>query len=332
MLELSDPLWNKLDDAHRDRHIPTSLAKLAASWDREAANSLLWDCLCHQETCYGATYAAIPHLLKIAEPEENRRQRLEIAIFLGFVALCARDRHHQGRGRQVNDAVLQGLPETLEDWDRKLDCFRSLLARLEKAEWRSGYEQSELLPRYRRVLAIEPVNADDLNKILSIKAEFFSALPSIRALCERSLLENVEDKEAVPYLLSGIAAADGLLSIARLLDYGNQGLFKCASCSQGYEFRRFGERIAIYAEDPTRNAVRPAHDKGLSDYEESAPLRADGFMIPITEDCVLDARVVALLALAKRAQGPEPALWLRHFAGTFVCCKCGVQGPMHSRW
>lgn len=51
MLELSDPLWNKLDYAHRDRHIPTLLAELAASWDREAANSLLWDCICHQETC-----------------------------------------------------------------------------------------------------------------------------------------------------------------------------------------------------------------------------------------------------------------------------------------
>jgi hypothetical protein len=39
MLELSDPLWNKRDDAHRDRHIPTLLADLAASWDREAAKS-----------------------------------------------------------------------------------------------------------------------------------------------------------------------------------------------------------------------------------------------------------------------------------------------------
>jgi hypothetical protein len=39
---------------------------------------------------------------------------------------------------------------------------------------------------------------------------------------------------------------------------------------------------------------------------------------------------VALLALAKRAPSPEPALLLRHFAGSFVCCKCGLQGPMHS--
>src|SRR5215475_14125854 len=124
MLELSDPLWNKFDDAHRDRHIPTLIAELAASWDREAANSLLWDYLCHQESCYGATYAAIPHLLKIAEPEENRYQRLKIAAFLGFVALLAREHYGQGRGRQLEDVVLQGLPETVEGWARKLDCFR----------------------------------------------------------------------------------------------------------------------------------------------------------------------------------------------------------------
>jgi hypothetical protein len=155
MLELSDPLWNKLDDANCDRNIPTLLVELAASWDREAANSLLWDCLCHQENCHGATYAAIPHLLKIAEPEENRRQRLGIADFLGFVALCARE----GRSGQCEVAVLQGLPETLEEWDR----FRGLVTTLERSD--------RLRSRY------EAVNADDLKKILSIKAGFFRLCP-----------------------------------------------------------------------------------------------------------------------------------------------------------
>jgi hypothetical protein len=107
MLELYDPLWDKLGE-----HVPRMLSGLVASWDDEAAKSLLCDDLCHQETCYGATYAAIPHLLKIAEPEENRRQRQKIAFFLGFVALCARDRQQQGLGE------LQGLPETLEAWHR----------------------------------------------------------------------------------------------------------------------------------------------------------------------------------------------------------------------
>jgi hypothetical protein len=61
--------------------------------------------------------------------------------------------------------VLQGLPETLEGWDRNLDCFGDLVAMLERSDRpRSEQAQTELLHRYRRVLAIDPVNADDLEK------------------------------------------------------------------------------------------------------------------------------------------------------------------------
>ena len=66
----------------------TLLSALATSWDDKTASTLLWDELWHQNTCCGATYAAVPHLLKIAEPEENRYQRVEIALFLGHVALA----------------------------------------------------------------------------------------------------------------------------------------------------------------------------------------------------------------------------------------------------
>jgi hypothetical protein len=88
--------------------------------------------------------------------------------------------------------------------------------------------------------------------------------------------------------------------------------------------------MAIYARDPTPSAVRPADDKGLSDYKEGAPSRADGFVVPIAENNVLDARTASLLSLAKHAPSPEPALLLRHFVGSFVCGKCGIKGPMHS--
>jgi hypothetical protein len=55
-------------------------------------------------------------------------------------------------------------------------------------------------------------------------------------------------------------------------------------------------------------------------------------MTPIKEDGVLDSRFAALLALAKRALSPEAALLLRHLAGSFVCCKCGVEGPLNPAW
>src|ERR1700681_4906145 len=148
MLRLNDALWKRLDDAHRDRNIPKLLSELAKAWDDEAAKSLFWDCLCHQETCYGATYAVIPHLLKIAAPEKNRHQRLEIAHFLGFVALCARKTPNGSN--EVDDEYLQGLPETPCEWERKLDCYRSL-ASCEEQDL-SYYERTVLLPRYKAVL------------------------------------------------------------------------------------------------------------------------------------------------------------------------------------
>jgi len=69
----------------------------------------------------------------------------------------------------------------------------------------------------------------------------------------------------------------------------------------------------------------------LSDFKDGAPSRTDGFMTPITEDAVLDVRITALLSAAERAARPDLALRVRHFAGTFCCCKCGVQGPMQAR-
>ena len=89
MLDLNDPLWDKLETMYGNEHVPTSLSALAASWNGETASTLLWGELWHQNSCCGATYAAVPHLLKIAEPQENRHQRLEIAYFLSQVALDA---------------------------------------------------------------------------------------------------------------------------------------------------------------------------------------------------------------------------------------------------
>jgi hypothetical protein len=327
MLPLTDPLWKKLDDAHRDRDIPTLLSALAKAWDDEAANSLFWDCLCHQETCYGATYAVIPHLLKIAEPKENLHQRLEIACFLGFVALCARKAQDRS---EIDVGFLQGLPETVEGWDAKLDSFRSL-ARSFAGPGPSYYERTELLPRYRTILAIGPVDADDLEKIDSIRADFFSGLPAIRALCERALLENLEDHDTIPYLLSGIAAADGLSDVARLLTFGSSGWFRCSSCGWRYEFLRFGDRVAVYA-DEVWPPTTPVHNtsRAFLDYREQAPSRFDGFMVPVGDRDVTDERAAALLCLADRAPNKEAGVLLRHFLGSSACCKCGAQRPIRS--
>ncbi len=122
-LPLSDPLWRKLDDAHRDRDIPDVLRALLVDWDEEKANSLFWDCLCHQDTCYGATYASVPHLLEISQQPPAPEAVESIAHFLGHVSMVA----FQAGGCCGSDenTLPQGLPLDLTGWDRKLDPYRS---------------------------------------------------------------------------------------------------------------------------------------------------------------------------------------------------------------
>jgi hypothetical protein len=317
MLPLNDPLWEKLDDAH-----PELLSKLAETWDDEAADSLFWDCLCHQESCYGATYAALPHLLKIAQPDGNGHQRLEIALFSGFVTLCAL-RPRSRAGRVAESKSLPGLPLTLDAWDRKLDCFRSLLASIEhRNRFSSRYEQLELLPRYKTLLAIEPIHAGDLEKIRSIQADFISALPKIRAVCERALLENIGDTHAVLHIPSGIAAADGLHNPASLLDSGSEGQFSCTSCGWRYQYILFEDRVAIYAHEGA-DETRSIHD-----FKQHAPSRCDGFIVPVADNEALDSRTAA--RLSQRTPSAQPALLLRNFLGSFHCCKCNAHGPIQA--
>ncbi len=294
MLELNDPLWQKLDDAFGDRDIPELLSRLAREWDQEEALSLFWDCLCHQQTCYGATYAAVPHLLKIAQPDANRSQRREIAVLLGFVAFCSFSREYDSIAERDEAFLLAG-------------------------------DQGERLRHCNGMLKTGPADAVELEKICSIRQDFISAFPDIRALCERTLLENPDDENAKLDLLSGVAAADGLHDLASVLSCGEEGWFRCPTCDWGYEYILFGERVALYADEDKPGAG----DKAVADYRDASPSRADGFMIPIEADgAVSDARAAALLDLAKRAASPQAALLVRAFLGRFRCCKCGAEGPV----
>lgn len=187
MLRLNDPLWTKLDNAHRDRDIPALLRSLAQTWNDDAANSLFYDCLCHQGTCYGATYAAIPHLIDIAQRPDHKHQCLEITFFLAFVALNAL-RIQENDYADSPGVLPNGLPKTRDEWDRKLSYFD-----------------------------VPSMDVGDLRKIERIRKDFFATLPTTRELCERAFLENLEDDSNL-YLLSGVAAADRLVALADLLE------------------------------------------------------------------------------------------------------------------
>ncbi|MEO0913195.1 MAG: hypothetical protein AAFY59_09430, partial [Pseudomonadota bacterium] len=121
-LPFADPLWQKFDDAHRDRDIPSLLAGLSKKWDGHAANALFWDCLCHQDTCYGATYATIPHLLNIGATPPSQEALEDIAAFLGHVSRVAYEPEH---ACACDKTIPQGLQTDLAGWDKTLAPYRS---------------------------------------------------------------------------------------------------------------------------------------------------------------------------------------------------------------
>ena len=323
MLDLDDPLWSKLDDAsYREFDIPKLLSLLAKSWDADQADALFSGCLCSDETCYSATYAAIPHLLKIAEPQANRHQRRDIAVFLGFVVRGAfSDRHQMAKGRQ---ARLERLPETLEEWNARADRYRSRIAALEDPNHSlSHFERTIVLPYYKQGLKLDPFTEGDLENIQLIKRDFFEAFSKIRSLSEQAFLENSSEGELGLYFLSGIAAVDGLYDLANALKQGTEGDFRCSSCDWGYEFHLFEDRVAIYAEDERHRCV----GRALDDWRDGAPQRADGFMVPVAADeRIADRHAAALVELAGRATVPLPMLLLRNFLGRFHCRRCGAEG------
>ncbi|MGY8708712.1 hypothetical protein RAD16_23495 [Bradyrhizobium sp. 18BD] len=323
MLPLDHPLWKRLDDAHRDRDIPQLVARLSEAWDDERANSLFWDCLCHQGTCYGATYAAIPHLLTIAQADANRHQRLEIALFCGYVVLNALMPRGQGE-----DQELSGLPRTSEEWEQKLDCFRDLVAHLEDPGRRpSHYELARSLPRYRQILLAGPVVDADLGTIAEIRLEFLSSLSTVSKICEQALLEKPGRESVVMPLLGGIAAAEGHLALGHLFFQGQEGWLKCTRCGLGHQFALLGDQVALYAEERSSIPAAGIDPRPLLDMKEGKASRSDGIMTPVDDSRELAPLITRLIRLADRVQARPVATLLRNFLGSFHCRRCDAEVP-----
>ncbi len=71
MLALDDPLWHQLQHAYGPASdIPDFLRQLresiGARTDRRELWHNLWGSLCHQESTYSASYAAVPHIIRLA--------------------------------------------------------------------------------------------------------------------------------------------------------------------------------------------------------------------------------------------------------------------------
>ncbi|MEM7634429.1 MAG: hypothetical protein AAF299_07705 [Pseudomonadota bacterium] len=313
MLALSDPLWCKLNTAYGfAKDIPLGIVALAERWDEEAAGDLMHGELIHQETCYGATYAAAPYLLKLAQPDDNVVQRMDIAVFLGHLALCAFSRPE--KGARTSDS-LNGLALNLECWEQTRDPYRS------KPAQGAGQQMSK---NHRDIMDLEPPSDDELRKFEDIRDSFLAVLPDIGSLCERTFHEHSDDEYIPRYLLSGIAAVGKRTELAQLLDSGEDGSFRCAACGTSIDFILFGDLMALYFDNSDGG---PAHtqeaDRAMLDWQEGEAKRADGMVKAYDDlDEHKEPSLDKLISLARQAENPSLELLLRNFLGEFRCAQC----------
>lgn len=77
MLPLDSPLWSQLEHAYGSAaDTPHFLHQLESHVDSESPEAdpwfSLWSSLCHQGDVYEASFAAVPHVLRIAEAHPTR--------------------------------------------------------------------------------------------------------------------------------------------------------------------------------------------------------------------------------------------------------------------
>ena len=86
MLPLDSPRWKELRQAYGSAgNIPKLIKAISENKDTSAWEDL-WSSLCHQYSIYSATFAAIPHLVSIAE-HSDLPQKLEVLIFCSTVRI-----------------------------------------------------------------------------------------------------------------------------------------------------------------------------------------------------------------------------------------------------
>lgn len=105
MIDLRSGRWFQLRQAYgAATGVPDLLQQLAAG-DEEAVDDL-YSTICHQGTVYTASYAAVPHLAKIASTTRGADRRAEILALLGAI-VASTDRAEMPADLQADyDATL----------------------------------------------------------------------------------------------------------------------------------------------------------------------------------------------------------------------------------
>ncbi|HJT76725.1 MAG TPA: hypothetical protein VJ739_05940 [Gemmataceae bacterium] len=132
MLPLDSKRWSELSHAYGDASdLPSLLAELK-SLPPDAGSQAepyfsLWSALCHQGDVYTASYAAVPHIVRVmdAAPE-----RVPMTLFL--MVACIEIARSKGRGPPVP-------PDLQADYAAELARIPELVGRAARARWDHWY-------------------------------------------------------------------------------------------------------------------------------------------------------------------------------------------------
>jgi hypothetical protein len=135
MLSLDSPRWSQLRHAYGDASdIPALLRQLEASPsanDHEPWFSI-WSALAHQGDVYSASFAAVPHVVRILAGDPERGDATTFFQFPGWVEIC-----RAKTGERVPD-------DLLDAYDAALARLPALVASAASREWDDDFLRAAL--------------------------------------------------------------------------------------------------------------------------------------------------------------------------------------------
>lgn len=309
-LPFDDPLWRHLSDAYNTAGLPQQLEALIETWDRETVSDLLFGALIHQETCYGATYAAFPHLLCLAEDTEELEVLSYLACWLGQLAEVG---FHTTEIIPARRSRPQGLPTTPADWEQVLRIRQYSLDKASKSEG----------PALRASYSFDPPNPSEQTRINKLGIAFFDAIPLISEVCARAY--RLDDPDRAAFHLRGLAAALDLRGIAPLFDCPSEGQMHCPSCGAQHVWSNYGGCLVHYPAPVGNRQIASGGDPQLDDWRDGTPSRQDGFIRPANSPVGLTEVERNFWDIAMARPDSDGPMLTRHVFGRYTCPACNTE-------
>jgi hypothetical protein len=132
MLQLDSSKWSDLRHAYGSASdIPAMLRELEQLPPHDGSEAppyfILWSSLCHQGDVYTASYAAVPHIIRVLASAPTRAHW---DFFL--LPACIEIARASGRGPEIS-------PELRDDYFAALKRIPALAAAAAEAEWDEGF-------------------------------------------------------------------------------------------------------------------------------------------------------------------------------------------------